>query len=868
MSQLDTNTNSESTLPTLIERPISLAVRASLLGLGLACGSAFGADIMVNSALDDNGVGCTLREAISAANTSVDQGNGCSTGADSGIDRIQFDPSVFSTNNNITLTAGELSVIGKDLHISAESIANGITLIGRGEEARVMRVSGGSLSLTNVTLTGGTFQPVPSGTSGSRVRGGGLLIEDDTVVQLTNSHVVNNTATRSGGGIHINNDSQLSLINSTVSNNRVEERGTVTGGGISVGQRNTLELIDSEISENTVFSRGGSGSIAAGLIASDNNTITLNNSSISNNFGGALDAGAQTDLSLIDSRIDSNVLGGDGGIDGVAGIELGVNSELMLLRSSVANNVSSFNPGGLKLRNSSASIVDSTISGNKSSGSVGASFEFDASIVEVKNSTISNNSLTGNRGYGAAGSITGLSTVYFRNVTISDNTLDNSDSAYVPGLLIGNSSVTFQNTIVANSININHPDNGGDCFAIPESEFVPASVITIDSTTIIESGGCGAQRTGDPGLLPLADNGGSTQTHALATGSIAIGTGENTTCLSTDQRGFARDSACDVGAFEFGAVSPILSVTFQPFNIAENGGTSTATVTRDSNFTEAITVSLTSSDLTSATVPTRVLIPAGSASATFEVSAVDDLIADGNSKSLITASAIGFTNGSGEINVIDNEVPALAVEFEQSSLLESDSLIGTVTRNTPTTNALDVSLSSSNSARISVPATVRIPAGATSATFTANGVNNAIVDASQLITISASGAGQGSTQLTILDDDDTDGDTIANNVDNCPTTRNTNQSNLDGDRFGDACDDDIDGDGMTNEFEQTNGLNPRNPADADADPDQDGFTNRQEFEFGSDPNVPDVDANNNGIPDSVEKSKFTIAPILLLLLED
>ena len=291
-------------------------------------------------------------------------------------------------------------------------------------------------------------------------------------------------------------------------------------------------------------------------------------------------------------------------------------------------------------------------------------------------------------------------------------------------------------------------------------------------------------------------------------------------------------------------------------------------MTRDSNLTEAITVTLTSSDLASTTVPTSVLIPAGTASATFAVSAVDDLIADGNSKSLINASAIGFTSGSGEINVIDNEVPTLVIEFEQSSLLESDSLIGTVTRNTPTTNALDVSLSSSNSARISVPATVRIPAGATSATFTANGVNNAIVDASQLITISASGVGQGSTQLTILDDDDTDGDTIANNVDNCPTTRNINQANLDGDRFGDACDDDIDGDGMTNEFEQTNGLNPRNPADADADPDQDGFTNRQEFEFGSDPNVPDVDENNNGIPDSVEKNEFNVAPILLLLLED
>ncbi|RLB50439.1 MAG: hypothetical protein DRH23_04445 [Deltaproteobacteria bacterium] len=58
-------------------------------------------------------------------------------------------------------------------------------------------------------------------------------------------------------------------------------------------------------------------------------------------------------------------------------------------------------------------------------------------------------------------------------------------------------------------------------------------------------------------LGPLADNGGPTETHALGAGSVAIDVIPEAECvdaegasLTTDQRGFPRDSMCDVGAFE------------------------------------------------------------------------------------------------------------------------------------------------------------------------------------------------------------------------------------------------------------------------------------------------------------------------------
>ena len=79
---------------------------------------------------------------------------------------------------------------------------------------------------------------------------------------------------------------------------------------------------------------------------------------------------------------------------------------------------------------------------------------------------------------------------------------------------------------------------------------VVGSVIA-DAQSIVENGFCGSFRSGDPGLLPLTNNGGRTLTHALADDSIAINTGNNATCVARDQRGFTRnDRECDVGAFE------------------------------------------------------------------------------------------------------------------------------------------------------------------------------------------------------------------------------------------------------------------------------------------------------------------------------
>ncbi|HBE72413.1 MAG TPA: hypothetical protein DDW52_30120, partial [Planctomycetaceae bacterium] len=104
---------------------------------------------------------------------------------------------------------------------------------------------------------------------------------------------------------------------------------------------------------------------------------------------------------------------------------------------------------------------------------------------------------------------------------------------------------------------------------------------------------------------------------------------------------------------------PILSVGFDALAVSENGGTAIGTVSRNLDTTDPLTVTLVSSDLTEATVPAEVTIPAGQASATFIVTAVDDTELDRNQLVTITASNATYTSGEANITILDDELPFL-----------------------------------------------------------------------------------------------------------------------------------------------------------------------------------------------------------------
>ncbi|MCA9051342.1 MAG: hypothetical protein KDA89_21540, partial [Planctomycetaceae bacterium] len=91
----------------------------------------------------------------------------------------------------------------------------------------------------------------------------------------------------------------------------------------------------------------------------------------------------------------------------------------------------------------------------------------------------------------------------------------------------------------------------------------------------------------------------------------------------------------------------------------EAGGTATGTVSRnDEDLSSPLTVNLSSSDTSEATVPTTVTIPIGASSVDFTITAVDDTLADGTQGVTISATTSGHTGASGVISVTDNEVGA------------------------------------------------------------------------------------------------------------------------------------------------------------------------------------------------------------------
>jgi ELWxxDGT repeat protein len=96
-----------------------------------------------------------------------------------------------------------------------------------------------------------------------------------------------------------------------------------------------------------------------------------------------------------------------------------------------------------------------------------------------------------------------------------------------------------------------------------------------------------------------------------------------------------------------------LTVTL-PVSVTE-GGTGSGSVSISGTLTTPLVVSLSSYSLR-LTVPSTVTIAAGSISAAFTLTAPNDAIVEVNGTARVTASAVGFTDGTRTMTVIDNDL--------------------------------------------------------------------------------------------------------------------------------------------------------------------------------------------------------------------
>lgn len=287
---------------------------------------------------------------------------------------------------------------------------------------------------------------------------------------------------------------------------------------------------------------------------SSSGDFSLSGVTIQNGYHAAGDGGGITideadDVTITGVVFSGNTAAQDGGalyIDDAAAVTI--------VDSTFVDNEALYNGGALYLLYNDGPVVisNSTFAGNTAGGNGGAIsiYEHPGSVA-IYNSTITGNTAGVN---GAAIAVMGL----YAEMTMLFNTIADNEGYYDDGVYVEyeGETVTMIGNIVASAddgivVNV-HPLQ--TMVTSHNDFFGSVSGFTPDATDLDV----------DPLLGALADNGGPTQTRALAATSPVIGQGPTawTTFVGDgfDQRGapYARvvDGRADIGAFEVQAAEP------------------------------------------------------------------------------------------------------------------------------------------------------------------------------------------------------------------------------------------------------------------------------------------------------------------------
>ena len=278
-------------------------------------------------------------------------------------------------------------------------------------------------------------------------------------------------------------------------------------------------------------------------------TLTINDLSLVNGryttgnaFGGCLYSNGPTNLNRV--AVSSCAIAGNGAK--YAGGGIAVVGDLSVTSSTLSDNtVTSAGPslsaGGAAFVVGNATIVDSTISGNTTQGAPGSN---------------------GYRSYGGGLAVNG--TLTLKNSTVAFNTAGRGGG----GIFGLGYPIELDSTIVADNAAAYAGYFGADIGGY--GTLAGADDLIVASDLGVPDGTLGV----DPLLLPLANNGGPTATHALAPDSPAIDAGDNASSLPFDQRGegYLRVSglASDIGAFEYqqSFAVPTVAKNFAPDTVA------------------------------------------------------------------------------------------------------------------------------------------------------------------------------------------------------------------------------------------------------------------------------------------------------------
>jgi CSLREA domain-containing protein len=489
----------------LIGFRVHILVAASVLSLAPPAPSG-NLLYVVDSLADDGSGGCTLREAINAANGG---GSDCGPAGSGSHDEIQF-----AVSGTVSL-GSPLPTVSDDLTISAGSA---ITIDGV-HSFNILTVNGGtSLTLNDIALVSAY-----ASTEGGAIRSLGTLSVND-------STFIGNRANPGGGAIYsigsaVIHDStfEANISDSTKKGGAIWSSGplTVQGG----------QFLDNEA--------GAGGAIyVRHLIAGP--TVNITGATFTHNLGRNSYPNGNGAALLIDNvptTIQASTFTQNNAQSGGA-IYVEASGVMTLTASTLHDNVAT-NGGGL-YNKGAAKLAGVTLSANGTGSGHGGGID-NFGLLNLANVTLSGNSAT----YGS-GLKSEAGTAMLLNVTLSGNLENNING----GAIFNTGASThleLRNVIVANTL-------GG-----PNCKFGTVPYLSVFNLSSDNSCNFGPGRDNlDLRLGPLANNGGPTQTHLPGCYSPAIDNGTDDDVPGVDQRGITRPFGTffDVGSVEVGPGEP------------------------------------------------------------------------------------------------------------------------------------------------------------------------------------------------------------------------------------------------------------------------------------------------------------------------
>ncbi len=516
----------------------------------LAGGFGGGAMFIENPAGED---GVVILDGVTITdNTTATGGNG-GGGAylRSGLDVTITDATITGNDGSDTGWGGGLHLQGSQVTITNSTIQGNAAQIGGG-----IYLGDADVTLTETAVDGNTGQQ----------RGGGIFSAGTTSLMTTGGSVSgNSTGTGDGAGMVAQQDSDVEFMGTVFVGNQVP--ATSVGGAMSLFGNSQLTGTSIELRDNMAGAGGGIyyAGAAGSTLALDDAAISGNHATGQGFSGGGLFAEGDGAITITNSTITDNEAedGSGGGIFAFAPVAVDVSGSVL------TNNRATVSGGGLWTRGPTT-ITTSHFQGNDA-GSNGGGF-IGGSPTTVTRSTFDGNT-AGAKGGGIFVVQDQAATPRIVNTTISGNTaLDGGGVATLGALdlihvsLVGNMGTasgggayvysTGSNSIVGalQATNTVFQGNTGPAGAL--SCTVAGGSAASSGGNVTDDTSCGfAEASDQSGVDPmvdptLADNGGSTPTHAPLAGSPVLDAGVDAG-VTDDQTGAARsDGAPDAGAKE------------------------------------------------------------------------------------------------------------------------------------------------------------------------------------------------------------------------------------------------------------------------------------------------------------------------------